>query len=368
MVVARAKCHNKSNEFVFRLIVGFIQKSQSRLQQDLVDISLSNTFSIVKLDSINTAILCNTFTSLVCEPVTSRNQIKQDKSTPTFQLVLASVLNNNASSFDDKPSSTFQLVVASVDWKSKASNKPFRTLRLDRIKSKMPFTFQLIVGSKQLHQTKPQQFLVHVWLSNAISNHGINQHESSCTPLLAAHAMCLNSHKSSCASSKIISIAKPSDEVNLVDRIFETSDAFNRRQLIVTFIKPNANILLSNSEAEMHNTELDSRERQPNDRIIEIDPLPSLPFQEAHMITPSLSLKFIVESLSEGARFGSTTFQAFALIVTLTSIVNFQLVVGFYPIQYSEGARAPFSALIVGYRSSKHPFIFATITEYFVRE
>jgi hypothetical protein len=109
--------------------------------------------------------------------------------------------------------------------------------------------------------------------------------------------MCLNSHESGCASSKIISIAKPSDEANLADRIFETSDAFNRRWLIVTFIKPSTNILLSNSEAEMHN----SRERQPNDRIIKIHPLPSLPFQEAHMITPCLSLKFIVKSLLEGA-------------------------------------------------------------------
>jgi len=94
----------------------------------------------------------------VCELVTSKNQIKRDKSTPTFQLVVASVSNNNASSFDDKPSSTFQLVVVSVDWISKGiSNKPFRTLHLNRIKSKMPFTFQLIVGSKQVHQKKPQR-------------------------------------------------------------------------------------------------------------------------------------------------------------------------------------------------------------------
>jgi len=34
------------------LIVGFIQKFQSRLQQDLVDLSLSNAFSIAKLVSI----------------------------------------------------------------------------------------------------------------------------------------------------------------------------------------------------------------------------------------------------------------------------------------------------------------------------
>jgi hypothetical protein len=69
----------------------------------------------------------------------------------TLQLVVASVDDkfskgsnklNNASSFVNKSSSAFQLVVASVDWKSKAvSNKPFRTLCLDRIKSKMPFIF-----------------------------------------------------------------------------------------------------------------------------------------------------------------------------------------------------------------------------------
>ena len=53
-LVARAKCHNKSNVFAFRLIVGFIQKSfQSRFHQDLVDLSLSNTFSISKLDFIS---------------------------------------------------------------------------------------------------------------------------------------------------------------------------------------------------------------------------------------------------------------------------------------------------------------------------
>jgi hypothetical protein len=88
------------------------------------------------------------------------------------------------------------LVVASVDWKSKAvSNKPFRTLRLDRIKSKMPFTFQLIVGSKQLHQRTPQRFLVDVWFTNAISNHGPNQHESSCASLLAVRVKSLKSNK-----------------------------------------------------------------------------------------------------------------------------------------------------------------------------
>ncbi len=61
-----------------------------------------------------TKVSCNTFTSLVCEPLTSTIHIKQDKSTPTFQLVVASVLNNNVLSFDDKSSATFKLVVAST--------------------------------------------------------------------------------------------------------------------------------------------------------------------------------------------------------------------------------------------------------------
>ncbi len=48
------------------------------------------------------------------EPIVSYSHIKRDKSTPTFQLVVASVSNNNALSFYDKSSSKFQLVVASI--------------------------------------------------------------------------------------------------------------------------------------------------------------------------------------------------------------------------------------------------------------
>jgi hypothetical protein len=54
------------------------------------------------------------FALLAFEPVTSTNQINQDKSSATFKLVAASVSNNNALSFNDKSSSTFMLVVASI--------------------------------------------------------------------------------------------------------------------------------------------------------------------------------------------------------------------------------------------------------------
>ncbi len=128
----------------------------------------------------------------------------------TLQLIVAFVNDkfskgsnklNNASSVNDKSSSAFQLVEASVDWKSKTvSNKPFRTLCLNRIQSKMPFIFQLIVGSKQMHQTKLQQVQVDAWLSNTISGHGPDSHESNCASQLATHSKCLKSHESSCAS------------------------------------------------------------------------------------------------------------------------------------------------------------------------
>jgi hypothetical protein len=62
---------------------------------------------------------------------------------------------------------------------------------------------------------------------------------------------------------------------------------------------------------------------------------------QANPQNPSLSLKFIVESLLEGAQIAPTTFQAFELIVTLTSIIDFQLVVEFNLILHSEGAQAP---------------------------
>jgi len=98
-----------------------------------------------------TRVSCNTFASLVCELVTSKKQIKRDKSTPTFQLVVASVTNNNASSFDDKPSSTFQLVVVSVDWISKgiSANANLQTTRREAAPQfNVSCFYKLIVDSK----------------------------------------------------------------------------------------------------------------------------------------------------------------------------------------------------------------------------
>jgi hypothetical protein len=146
---------------------------------------------------------CHVFTLLPFELVTSITQISSAKTalkaTAEMQPSADSNKTCNASSFDNKSYSTFQLVVVSVDWLSKAfSNKLFRTLRLDGIKSKMPFTFQLIFGSKQIHQTKLQQVLVNAWFPNTISGHGPNSHKPSCASQLAAHSKYLKSHETSC--------------------------------------------------------------------------------------------------------------------------------------------------------------------------
>jgi hypothetical protein len=61
----------------------------------------------------------------------------------------------------------------------------------------------LIVESKQVHQRKPQQFFVNALSSNAIANHGPNQHKSSCAFLLAAWAKSLKSANSSNSSADV---------------------------------------------------------------------------------------------------------------------------------------------------------------------
>jgi hypothetical protein len=96
---------------------------------------------------------CHVFTLLPFEPITSTTKISSAKTalkaTAEMQPSADSNNINNASSFDDKPSSTFQLVIAFVNWISKAvSNKPFKTLPLKRIKSKMQLILQLIIGFK----------------------------------------------------------------------------------------------------------------------------------------------------------------------------------------------------------------------------
>ena len=172
------------------------------------------------------------------------------------------------------------------------------------IKSIMPFIFQLIVGSKQVHQRILKQVLVDIWSSNAISYFGPNQHESSCAYLLAAHSKCLNSHESSCASL-LVACAK-----------CLKSNESSCASLLAVHAKP----LKSNKTQRM---------------------------------TPSLSLKFIGKSILEEAQFAPTTLQAFKLIVALTSITNFYLIVDLFLNPNCEGARADVASATICNKSIK---------------
>jgi hypothetical protein len=102
---------------------------------------------------------------------------------------------------------------------AKAASKATSEMQASADSNKMPSIFQLIVGSKQMYEMKPQQDLINFSLS------------------------------------KTISIARPSAQTHLVDRIFETSNEFNQ-WMIVTFTKTNNDIPSSSSEEERHNFSL----------------------------------------------------------------------------------------------------------------
>ncbi len=85
-----------------------------------------------------------------------------------------------------------------------------------------------------------------------------------------------------------------------------------------------------------NNPDAGKKQRHENTNDVNARALSTPIFTPHNRTTPSLSLKFIVESLSEGAQFAPTTFKAFKLIVTSTSIVNFQLVVEFDLIPHSD--------------------------------
>jgi hypothetical protein len=227
--------------------------------------------------------------------------------------------------------------------------------------NKIPSIFQLIVGSKQT--MKPQQDLIDFSLS------------------------------------KTISIARPSAQIHLVDRIFETSNGFDRR-LIVTFIETKAKSKSREPETE---TKAESKSREPENEPkaksksrepgneTKAESYIASSFQYFSSYNFRLVVKFILIPHSEGEFYSSKSEGAKAsirqLIVTLifeqsieafpifqlidvsvpdNTFADFQLVVELIPTLNSEEAQAPSSKLIAVI--PKYPFTSAKIAEYFVRE
>ena len=80
------------------------------------------------------------------EPIVSYSHIKKDKSTPIFQLVVASVSNNNALSFNDKSSFEFQLIVASFTNEcSKDSSKKTARCAMNNLRQSQLFIDNILI-------------------------------------------------------------------------------------------------------------------------------------------------------------------------------------------------------------------------------
>ncbi len=216
----------------------------------------------------------------------------------------------------------------------------------------MPFIFQLIVGSKQMHQTKLQQVRVDAWLSYTISGHGPDSHESNCASQSATCSKCLKPHKSSCASKVACAKCLKSHESSYASKVMhakclkphESSCAYKvapakflnlHESSCASLLVAQAKCLNShesscaskvvrakclNSHESSCASLLVARAKCLNSHesscasllAVHAKPLKS---NKTQRMTPSLSLKFIGKSILEGALFVSATFQAFELIV-----------------------------------------------------
>ena len=138
------------------------------------------------------------FTSLAFEPVTSTTKVSCHAfALSAFELVTLTTNISSAKSAlkalaEMQPSADisqnlgsqhiFQLIDASISNKDEmcSASQLAANEHKGLIKSRMPFTYQLIAKSKQVHLRKLQIFLVDTLSSNSISNLGPNQHKSIC--------------------------------------------------------------------------------------------------------------------------------------------------------------------------------------------
>jgi hypothetical protein len=213
----------------------------------------------------------------------------------------------------------------------------------------MPFIFQLIVGSKQMHQTKLQQVRVDAWLSNTILGHGPDSHDPNCASQSTMRSKCLKSHESSCASKVACAKCLKSHESSCAYKVA-------RAKCLNSHESSCASLLVAQAKC------LNSHESSCTSLLaVRTKPLKS---NKTKRMTPSLSLKFIGKSILEGALFASATFRAFELIVASTSITGFQLIVDlFLNPNCKEACAVPITSakyfmLIVGYSHSKIPLVF----------
>jgi hypothetical protein len=157
------------------------------------------------------------------------------------------------------------------------------------------------------------------------SQRGLCHDKKSERVLLAARAKCLKPHESSCASKVACAKCFNSHKSSCASKVAHAKCLNSHESSCASLLVARAKCLNSNESS------------CASLLAVRAKPLKS---NKAHTITPSLSLKFIGESILKEAQFAQTTFQAFKFIVASTSIANFQLIVDLFLIPNREGACA----------------------------
>jgi hypothetical protein len=206
---------------------------------------------------------------------------------------------------------------------------------------------------EQMHQTKLQQVQVDAWLSNTISGHGPDSHESNCASQLAARAKCLRSQALciafgtlACPSIASTNIIKADLDVgNLLFQIFKADLNFIRYlSSILWQINKMCNNGIDGSTVLLSTAPKICLNGKCHDGDVT---------RAAPTIFCDTPRRLIVEyNLLIQNSAGAWTHQAQLPLPTKPN-VDFRLVVEFIPILIFDGARAPLSMLIVGCNYSK---------------
>jgi hypothetical protein len=306
--------------FQYGLSSSMVQSLAVKVQVYSTPTVSCHAFTLLAFEPVTstTEVSCHAFTLMAFEPVTSTSKVScHTFALLAFELVTSTTNISSAKSAlkalaEMQPSADisqnlgsqliFQLIDVTISNKDEmcSASQLVANEHKGHIKSIMSFIFQLIVGSKQMHQRILKQVLVDVWSSNAISYFWPNQHESSCAYLLAAHSKCLNSHESSCASKVAHAKCLNSRESSCTSKVACAKCLNSHESSCASLLAACAKCLNSNESSCASLLAVHAKPLKSN---------------KTQRMTPSLFLKFIGKSILEEAQFAPTTLQAFKLIV-----------------------------------------------------
>jgi hypothetical protein len=204
-----------------------------------------------------------------------------------------------------------------------------------------------------MHQTKLQQVWVDAWLSNTISGHGPNSHESNCASKLAAHSKCLRSQALciafgtlACPSVASTNIIKANLDVgNLLFQMFNADSNFIRYSSSILWqINKMCNNAIDGGTVLLNTAPKICLNSKCHDGDVT---------RAAPTIFCDTPRRLIVEYILLIPNSAGAWIHQAKLPLPTKPNDNFRLVVKFLPILIFDGARALSSMLIVGCNYSK---------------